>query len=194
MKELAEQRGKKPEALIFTNPTCFKTVKERYPDVLHHRELTTIPTPRLDIDFILPMLATSKDSFQVEKLKEIKFAWHNPCNLGYALGVQAKTITILLKEIGLNITHYPATEGCCGFGGMFHLRFPKEAEKMSEQKFSVWKEEDVDVVLTCSAGCITHLNSVAMKLNRRYRRARSEKPFPPAVHYLELLSALIRSD
>ncbi|RLC61862.1 MAG: hypothetical protein DRI48_10235, partial [Chloroflexi bacterium] len=38
------------ERVLFTNPTCYKTVKERYPEVLDDEELSSLPEPVLDVE------------------------------------------------------------------------------------------------------------------------------------------------
>ncbi len=178
---LRDHQGRKPLGVVFTNPTCFKTVKERYGEVLSQKELESLPEPRLAVELIAPRLRGARASAENSALADIKMAWHNPCSLAYALGVPGDFIVKALQEVGLQIHEYKSVEGCCGFGGMFYARYPKRADELSAEKLAEWEEDGVELALTNSAGCISHLNATATR----------HRITIPTVHYLEVLSRLI---
>lgn len=146
------------DAVLFTNPTCFKTVKERYSEVLGAEELAKLPQPVLDVE-LYAQLPAPKLRAGWERLK---IAWHNPCALAYALGDKA-TAEGVLRKWGLDATQFHEVDGCCGYGGMFYLRYPEFAAAQSVKKLRHWREADVDLALSCSAGCISHLNATAIR-------------------------------
>jgi len=146
------------DAVLFSNPTCFKTVKERYPEVLSAEELARLPRPVLDVE-LYAQLPPPKLQPDWDRLR---IAWHNPCALGYALG-DKNTAANLLRQWGLDATEHHEVDGCCGYGGMFYLRYPEFAAAQSVKKLKHWREAGVDLALSCSAGCIGHLNATAIR-------------------------------
>jgi len=191
-KDLRDSDGKTPQAILFVNPTCFKTVKERYLEVLSADEVSLLPEPRLDIDFILPKLKEAGISAKDSAISEIPLAWHNPCSVSYALGLKAEEFLGCLTDIGLKLREFKEVEGCCGFGGLFSTRFPQRAFELSAEKHETWRENGVELVLSSSAGCISHLNAVAIGLNKsaKHKAGAENGLYPPAVHFLEILSRL----
>ena len=146
------------DRVLFTNPTCYKTVKERYPEVLEKKELVRLPEPVLDVELYNELPAPSLDPAWAG----LNIAWHNPCTLGYALGDKTTALKVLQKW-GLRISEFLDIEGCCGYGGMFYLRYPEFAAEQSSRKLNAWQEAGIDLILTCSAGCITHINATAIR-------------------------------
>jgi Fe-S oxidoreductase len=143
------------ERILFSNPTCYKTVKERYQEILGDKYYM-LPEPVLDVE----MFAKLPPPYLHPAWKNITVAWHNPCALGMALGDKT-TGTSILRKWGFNVTTEVVPEECCGYGGLFNLRYPEFASGLSEKKLRIWQDAGVDLVLTCSAGCITHLNETA---------------------------------
>lgn|GEM_PF-1973696 len=177
--DFRDERGRPVDTLLFTNPTCYKTVAERYAEMLSSDELARLPQPALDVVFFEDALAQVPDDALLasDELCPLKLAWHNPCNLGYALGVKGKRVLAMLRRLGLDITEYCEVEGCCGYGGMFYLRYPQDAAELSAKKLRRWRDEGIDLALTCSAGCIGHLNATAIR----------ERIGIPTLHWLEAL-------
>lgn len=157
--------------ILFSNPTCYKTVKERYGKALGS-EADNLPEPVLDVE----MFAQLPPPILHPAWKNITVAWHNPCALGMALGDKTTGANVLRKW-GLQVADVQAAEECCGYGGLFSQRYPKFASELSAKKLLVWQKAGVDLVLSCSSGCINHLNSTA-----------ATKGIPlPTIHWGELL-------
>jgi len=146
------------ERILFTNPTCYKTVKERYPDVLGDGAIAGLPEPVLDVELYAELPPPPLHP----AWHTLNLAWHNPCALGYALGDKSTAVKVLTKW-GLQVRQFPEVEGCCGYGGLFYLRYPEFAAKQSARKLRAWQEAGIDLVLSCSAGCIGHLNATAIR-------------------------------
>ena len=150
--------GVECDAVLFSNPTCFKTVKERYPEVLSADELARLPQPVLDVELYAQLPAPKLQP----GWERLRIAWHNPCALGYALGDKSTALGVL-RRWGLDAVQFNEVDGCCGYGGMFYLRYPEFAAAQSAKKLRHWRDAGVDLALSCSAGCIGHLNATAVR-------------------------------
>jgi len=90
----------------------------------------------------------------ISKLENQKFndkiTYHLPCHLRE----KKQNISQLLKNRFLNYIEMEDFDVCCGFSGEFSLKFPKIAEKISEEKTQNIKKTQSDIVLTSCPGCV----------------------------------------
>ena len=75
------------------------------------------------------------------------------------------------------VVDLPNAEECCGFGGVFSAEFPRIASAMLARKIESIRASGAPRVVSCDAGCITHING---GLHRRGLPQR-------AVHLAEIL-------
>jgi len=111
-----------------------------------------------------------------------RIAYHPSCHLLRDLGVNSQPRDLLKAVEGAQLVELPYSTECCGFGGVFSAEYPEVSTAMLERK--IWNIEDSksDLVVTCDAGCMTHING---GLHRRGKDLR-------AVHIAQVLSS--RSD
>jgi L-lactate dehydrogenase complex protein LldE len=104
-------------------------------------------------------------------------AYHSSCHLLRDLGVQMQPQALLSAVEGLELIELPASDDCCGFGGVFSVEFPHVSAAMLERKIVNIDLSGAEVITTCDAGCITHING---GLHRRGQ-------VPRVMHIAEIL-------
>jgi L-lactate dehydrogenase complex protein LldE len=104
-------------------------------------------------------------------------AYHSSCHLLRDLGVSEQPRTLLSAVEGLDFIELPYSDDCCGFGGIFSVEFPDISTAMLERKITNIELCGADVITSCDAGCITHING---GLNRRGKT-------PLTMHIAEIL-------
>lgn len=104
-------------------------------------------------------------------------AYHSSCHLLRDLGVSEQPRALLSAVEGLDFIELPASEDCCGFGGVFSVEFPHISAAMLERKIANIESCGADVIISCDSGCITHINGGL------HRHGRS----PKAMHIAEIL-------
>jgi L-lactate dehydrogenase complex protein LldE len=84
-------------------------------------------------------------------------AYHPSCHLMRELGVRAEPMTLLSAVAGIKICDLRDREECCGFGGMFSVKFPHISASMLEDKMARIKESGAEVVIANDCGCLMQI-------------------------------------
>ena len=84
-------------------------------------------------------------------------AYHPSCHLMRELGVRAEPMTLLSAVAGIRICELRDREECCGFGGMFSVKFPDISASMLEDKIARIKESGAEVVVANDCGCLMQI-------------------------------------
>jgi len=104
--------------------------------------------------------------------------YHASCHLLRGLGVRQQPAALLAHVRGAEITPLPDAEECCGFGGLFSVKFPHISEDMLANKLRRLAETGADCVVGCDLSCLLHISA---GLHRQGRTMR-------AVHLAEVLA------
>jgi L-lactate dehydrogenase complex protein LldE len=84
-------------------------------------------------------------------------AYHPSCHLMRELGVRSEPMTLLSAVSGVKICEVRDREECCGFGGMFSVKFPHISASMLDDKLARIRESGAEVVVTNDCGCLMQL-------------------------------------
>ncbi len=90
--------------------------------------------------------------------------YHDSCSGLRELGIKEQPRTLLSSVSGLSIAEGKETETCCGFGGLFCVKYPDISEKMVDAKVDDIVATGADTVLAGDLGC---LMNIAGRLQRR---------------------------
>jgi len=92
-------------------------------------------------------------------------AFHPSCHLMRELGVGDEPRLLLGAVQGLKLVDFRNPEECCGFGGMFSVKFPEISTAMAADKIDRLKESGAQVLISNDCGCLMQLGG-AMHRNR----------------------------
>ncbi len=99
-------------------------------------------------------------------------AYHPSCHLMRELSVRTEPMTLLSAVAGIKIIELRDREECCGFGGMFSVKFPHISASMLEDKMARIKESGAEVVVANDCGCLMQigggLNRAGEKIEVRH--------------------------
>lgn len=90
--------------------------------------------------------------------------YHDSCSGLRELGIKDQPRKLLGAVEGLSIVEGQETETCCGFGGLFCVKYPDISEKMVDAKVDDIIATGADTVLAGDLGC---LMNIAGRLQRR---------------------------
>ena len=98
---------------------------------------------------------------------ERRVTYHDACSGLRELGVKDQPRRLLASVDGLTLRELPGAETCCGFGGMFCVKYPDISDKMVSDKQADIVKTGAEAVL---AGDLGSLLNIAGKLHRRGAR------------------------
>ena len=99
-------------------------------------------------------------------------AYHPSCHLMRELGVRDEPMTLLSAVGGIKLCELRDREECCGFGGMFSVKFPHISASMLEDKIARIRESGAEVIVANDCGCLMQLGGglsrAGMKIETRH--------------------------
>ena len=104
--------------------------------------------------------------------------YHPSCHLARSLGVNQQPQTLLAHINEADVVPLPQADQCCGFGGLFSVKFAAISEDMLDKKVDAIDESQADHVAGCDLSCLMHINA------RLHRQGKPTK----AVHLAQLLA------
>jgi L-lactate dehydrogenase complex protein LldE len=93
--------------------------------------------------------------------------YHDACSGLRELGVKDQPRRLLASVDGLRLRELPGAETCCGFGGMFCVKYPDISDKMVSDKVADIVATGAESVLAGDLGCLLN---IAGKLQRHSGR------------------------
>jgi len=107
------------------------------------------------------------DIIKSNKIKGIynkKATYHDSCSGLRELGIKDQPRNLIKKLQGLEIIEGSEAEVCCGFGGLFCVKYPDISENILDQKIDDILKTKADMVLGGDLGCLIN---IAGRLTRR---------------------------
>ncbi len=95
-------------------------------------------------------------------------AYHAPCHLCRGMGVKEAPKS-LLRKTGAEYVPNDEEETCCGLGGTYSVKFPEVSGEIMDQKLQVWRNHNVEQVITDCPGCILQIRGFARKRGDSFR-------------------------
>jgi L-lactate dehydrogenase complex protein LldE len=91
-------------------------------------------------------------------------AYHDSCSGLRELGIRRQPRALLAGIEGLELKELKSGENCCGFGGLFCVKYPEISEKMVDIKVDDIKASGANMLLGGDLGCLMNM------AGRLYRR------------------------
>jgi L-lactate dehydrogenase complex protein LldE len=86
-----------------------------------------------------------------------KVCYHDSCSSLREMGVKDQPRTLLSSIEGLSIAELPDAQTCCGFGGLFSVKYPEISERMADDKVASATASGADTLIGGDLGCLLHL-------------------------------------
>ena len=125
-------------------------------------------------DFIVNVLAVT----DVGSLARGLVTYHDSCHLLRELGISAEPRSLIGGVSGVELQEMPNADACCGFGGLFSVKFPEISIAILDEKLDAIRASGADTVVANDCGCLMHMRGA---IERRGMSVR-------AIHIAELLA------
>ncbi len=90
---------------------------------------------------------------------------HVGCHLMRMLGVEGAPLRLLGNVQGLELVRLDADRFCCGFGGMFSVKFPNLSAAIGLARVKEAIDMGLDYIISTDPSCMIQMNSILGKLN-----------------------------
>jgi L-lactate dehydrogenase complex protein LldE len=85
------------------------------------------------------------------------FCYHDSCSSLREMGVREEPRTLLSSVEGLERRELADPEICCGFGGLFSVKYPDISERMADDKLADAAATGASLLIGSDLGCLLHL-------------------------------------
>jgi L-lactate dehydrogenase complex protein LldE len=86
-----------------------------------------------------------------------KVTYHPSCHLMRELRVRTQPMDLLSNVDGIKLVALPDAEECCGFGGMFSVKFGSISTAMMSDKIARIAQSGAEVVTASDCGCLMQI-------------------------------------
>jgi L-lactate dehydrogenase complex protein LldE len=159
------------EVIVSASGSCGAMMKVFYPELF-------AKTPQLAEAQALAAKTFEFSDFLVNRLGvhdvgarfEGTVTFHDGCHGLRELGIKKEPRLLLAQVRGLELREMGEAETCCGFGGLFSVKFPQISTAMGEVKCASIAETKADYVVSNDSSCLMQIQGV---LDREKRPVRS---------------------
>jgi glycolate oxidase iron-sulfur subunit len=109
-------------------------------------------------------------------------AYHDPCHLLHAQGVQRQPRELLNAIPGLVLKELPESQICCGSAGVYNLVEPEPARQLADRKAQNIIRSGAQALVSANPGCLLQITSALQ---------RAKEPMP-AMHIVEILDRAMK--
>lgn len=145
--------------IVVPSGSCTSMIRIFYSDLLaNHADLKSkadAVRPRV-YEFSQFLVSVMKVKY-VGARYERAVTFHPSCHLMRELGVREEPMALLSAVNGVRIVEMAKREECCGFGGMFSVKFPHISGAMLEDKLKAISESGAEVVVSNDCGCLMQI-------------------------------------
>lgn len=146
------------DAVVAPSGSCVATVREFYPQLAQGgpwgERIRSLARRTYELsEFLVRVLGVDR----VEARFPHRVAFHPSCHLLRGLRAAGCARTLLEGVQGLQLVEVENPEACCGFGGVFSVKFPEVSGAMLEDKLADVRATGAEVLVSTDAGCLMHL-------------------------------------
>jgi L-lactate dehydrogenase complex protein LldE len=159
------------ETVVCPSGSCTAMVRSFFPELLAssplREEAAALALRVFEFSEFLVDVAGASD---VGACFPHKVTYHDSCHLLRELHIRRQPRELLRHVRGLELLELDSAEECCGFGGVFSVKFPEISGAMGDVKCGHIKATGAEFVTACDPSCLLHLEGV---LRRQGARART---------------------
>ena len=155
--------------VVAPSGSCAGTLKVHYPELFHgdpnllpKAEAFAAKTFEL-VSFLVDVLGVKNVSARYDGT----VTYHDACSGLRELGIKAQPRRLLAGVDGLTLEEMHDADVCCGFGGMFCVKYPEISNAIVAKKTANIAQSGADTLLAGDLGCLMNM---AGKLKRERRR------------------------
>jgi glycolate oxidase iron-sulfur subunit len=111
-----------------------------------------------------------------------RVAYHSPCHLGHAQGLNEPPRALLRAIPGLELVEVPEGEQCCGSAGIYNLVEVDAANEFGRRKVENVLSTRAEYLASANPGCTLHIQRLLAERGASV----------PAAHPIEILDASLR--
>jgi L-lactate dehydrogenase complex protein LldE len=157
---------KDAELVVCPSGSCTTMVRNFYPELLHghasYDDALSMGRRVFEFSEFLVKVAGVRD---VGAVFPHRVTYHDSCHALRELHIQEEPRELLRNVRGLELAEMPASQECCGFGGMFAVKFGAISAAMGDVKAGNIKSAEAEYVTSIDSSCLMHIDGILRRRN-----------------------------
>jgi L-lactate dehydrogenase complex protein LldE len=145
--------------IVAPSGSCAGTLRKHYPEILANDSAYASRARALAAKTheLLSFLVNVRKVERVTAACKAKACYHDSCSSLREMNVKTEPRKLLSGVEGLSLSELSDPEVCCGFGGLFAVKYPQISERMADDKIKDAQSTGADLLLGADLGCLLHL-------------------------------------
>ena len=141
--------------VVAPSGSCAGMIKRHYPEVLKNDpRALALAAKTYELTSFLVNIRGMK---AVVAKCPTRACYHDSCSGLREMKVRDQPRQLLKSVDGLTISELSNGEVCCGFGGLFSVKYPEISERMADDKIADAVATGADMLIGGDLGCLLHL-------------------------------------
>jgi len=141
--------------VVAPSGSCAGMIRTHYPEVLPGDADALALAARTHE--LTSFLVNVRGMTGVSASRKTRACYHDSCSGLRELGVRAEPRKLLASVGGLEVSDLADWQVCCGFGGLFCVKYPEIAHRMADDKLTDVRATGADMLIGGDLGCLLHL-------------------------------------
>ena len=152
--------------VVAPSGSCGGMLHEHYPELFADEPDMALAAQHLAkrSHELLSFLVDVRGMRRVDARFDGAVTYHDSCSGLRELGVKQQPRQLLRSVEGLTITELPGAETCCGFGGMFCVKYPAISDRMVTDKAEDVRRTGAGTLLAGDMGCLLNMSGKLSRL------------------------------
>ncbi|MBV9061686.1 MAG: (Fe-S)-binding protein [Alphaproteobacteria bacterium] len=145
--------------VVAPSGSCAGMIKRHYPEALANdaQWLPRAQALAAKTHELISFLVNVRGMKQVEVRGAARVCYHDSCSSLREMRVREEPRALLASVEGVEVSELKEPEVCCGFGGLFSVKYPEISERMADGKIADVQSTGADLMLGGDLGCLLHL-------------------------------------
>ena len=145
--------------VVVPSGSCADMIKNHYPGLFEDdqdmkKKALALAKKTFELTVFLTTIAKWTPSHQ--ETGALKITYHDSCSCRRHLGIQDQPRR-LIAAAGHEIAELPGDEVCCGFGGLFAVKFGDISSHLADKKCAAIKATGAKTLVGADLGCLLNL-------------------------------------
>jgi L-lactate dehydrogenase complex protein LldE len=141
--------------VVVPSGSCAGMIKRHCPEVLKNDPRALALAAKTHE--LMSFLVNIRGMKAVAAKCEARACYHDSCSSLREMKVRDQPRQLLKSVDGLTLSELADGEVCCGFGGLFSVKYPEISERMADDKIADACASGADTLIGGDLGCLLHL-------------------------------------
>jgi L-lactate dehydrogenase complex protein LldE len=157
--------------VVAPSGSCAGMLRKHYPEILalDARYTSRARALAAKTHELVSFLVNVRGMKRVEAQCQARVCCHDSCSSLREMRVKDEPRALLSTVDGVSIAELSEPEVCCGFGGLFAVKYPEISERMADDKIADARATGADMLTGGDLGCLLHLAGRMERTGARLR-------------------------